>query len=263
MALKALLDNLDGLNEAIQAEYTKTDDGKFRLNVEPVGGMALENVEGLKSTLGKVKRERDDFKSKVANFGDLDPDKARDALVKVEELSAIDPEKEADKLANKKVEAMKTQLAEKHAAELKTSIDKNDSLTHQLEGVMIDQAATKSIADRKGSIDLLLPHVRSQARLKTRDDGAFFVEVIDDHGNPRIGDSNGNAMTIDQLVESMSQSDAFARAFDGSGASGGGAASNSGSTANRGGAKTIRFDDQEAMSANIEDIAQGKVTVVE
>lgn len=263
MALKALLESLDGLSEDVKAEYTETDGGKFRLEVEAVDGLALEDVKGLKSTLGKMKRRADDADVKLRAFGDLDPVRAAEAMAQIGELAGLDTVAAADKRAALKVAALKRQIGEKHAAELKTAGDRIDGLTAQLATVMIDQAATKAIGDRKGSIDLLLPHVRALSRLRTDDDGALYVEVVDENGIPRIGDSNGGAMTIDQFVESMRQSDLFARAFDGSGASGGGAPGNPGGPAGRGGAKTVHVGDQAGLNSNLEAIARGELTVTD
>lgn len=180
MALKALLNSLEGLTDEIKAHYTKTGDGNFRLDVTPTGGLALEDVKGL---------------------------------------------------------------------------------TAQLATVMIDQAATKAIADRKGSIDLLLPHVRASSRLKTDGDGEFYIEVVDAAGIPQIGNAKGDPMTIDQFVESMRQSDVFVRAFDGSGASVGGSPPNAG-TNRRAGGKTVHVGDQAVLNSNLEAIARGDVTVI-
>src|SRR4051794_27617528 len=51
MALKAIVETIDSVPEAVRGLY-KEAEGKFILDVESVEGYALEDVSGLKSTLG-------------------------------------------------------------------------------------------------------------------------------------------------------------------------------------------------------------------
>lgn len=220
MALKAILASLDGIDDAISALYVEKD-GKFILDVESVDGFALEDVNGLKTALGKERTTRERLERDVIKFKDLDPDKAREALAKLEELTSIDPAKEADKIANTKFEAAKAQLLEKHTGELTSRDERIGHLTKTVEGLLIDAAATSALAEAKGSVELLLPHVRAHTRVKEVD-GKFTVEVIDKDGNAKIADSKGTPMDISGLVAEMKESDAFGRAFEGSGQSGSG-----------------------------------------
>jgi len=238
MALKAIIDTIDSLPDVLREHYQPgegANEGKFVLGVEAVGGLALEDVSGLKSALGKERTTREALEKSVVKFKDIDPDKAREALAKLEELGNLDPAKEADKLANTKFEAAKAQLLEKHGGEVQARDERIGQLTKTVEGLLIDAAATSAIAEAKGSIDLLLPHVKAQTRVKETD-GKFSVEVIDRDGNGRIANGKGDHMTIQDLVAEMRQSDTFARAFDGTGHSGSGKQPNSGG----GGASTLK-----------------------
>lgn len=220
MALKAIIDTIDAAPEALREHYTEKD-GKFVLAVDPVGGFALEDVTGLKSALGAERTSREALERQVVKFKDLDPDKARIALAELEELKKIDPASEADKIANTKFEAAKSQLLEKHGSELTSRDDRIGHLTKTVDVLVREQRATAAIAEAKGSVDLLLPHVLSATRTVEKD-GKFITEVIDAAGNVRIGDAQGNPMTIAALVAEMRESDRFARAFDGDGQSGSG-----------------------------------------
>lgn len=220
MALKAILESIDQAPEAFRSEYTEKD-GKFLLNVEAVGGYALEDVSGLKSALGKERTTREGLERDVIKFKDLDPDKARDALTRLAEFEKLDPTAEADKIANTKFEAAKSQLLEKHQGEVKGLSDRNGFLSGTIDGLVREQRATAAIANAKGSVDLLLPHVLKNTRTVEKD-GKFAVEVIDAAGNIRIADGQGNAMTIDDLVAEMRKTETYARAFDGDGQTGSG-----------------------------------------
>lgn len=224
MALRAIVDKLEDAPEALREHYRagtaeEGAEGKFVLGVEAVGGWALEDVSGLKTTFSKEMTERKRLAKELERFKDLDPDKAREALVKVEEFGAIDPAKEADKLANSKFEAAKAQLLEKHTSEIKARDDRNTYLTNTVDELVRVSRATAALAEAKGSVDLLLPHVLKNTRTVEKD-GKFAVEVIDAEGNVRIADGKGTPMDLKGLVAEMRQSEVYSRAFEGDGQSG-------------------------------------------
>ncbi len=227
MALKAIIEKIEDAPEAFRSEYTEKD-GKFVLAVESVGGYALEDVTGLKTALGAERSQRERLEKDVVRFKDLDPEKARAALIELEELKAIDPAKEADKIASSKFEAAKAQLLEKHQAEVTGKDARIAALTGAVDGLTRKQQATLAIAEAKGAVELLLPHVLAHTRIKEGSDGSFSVEVVDAAGNGRIADAKGTPMTIKDLVAEMRESQTYARAFDGDGHSGSGKEHDSG-----------------------------------
>jgi hypothetical protein len=226
MPLKAIVETIDEVPETQRDLYAEAD-GKFVLQVEPVNGYALENVAGLKTTLGKEMTQRKALEKTVLKFKDIDPDKAREALVKLEELGNLDPAKEADRIVSERMAAAKQQLLDKHTGDLKERDGKIGHLTKTVENLLIDNAATAALAEAKGSVDLLLPHVQRHTRVREMD-GRYVVEVVDKDGNARIGNSNGDPMTIKDLVQEMRQSETFGRAFEGTGNTGSGTRPNTG-----------------------------------
>ena len=215
--LKSVVDEIpQGLDE----HYAKREDGKFQLSVEPVDGISLENVGGLKSALSKERASREAFERKLKSFGDLDPDAARSAIDELDELRKIDPSKEADRLAQEKTAAAIKKLTDKHSTEIKTRDDALSRMHSIVDNVMRRQQATAAIAAARGSVDLLLPHVLSKTRMLEKD-GEFTVVVIGDDDNPAV-DSSGKNVTIAQLVDEMRQNEIYGRAFDASGSSGSG-----------------------------------------
>lgn len=220
MALKAILTQEEhaGLSENLRGEYVERD-GKFYADIIPVDGYALEDITGLKTTLGKKQTELDKLKADVVKYKDIDPERARAALEELEELKKIDPEKEADKLANAKLEAAKSQLLKKHDEEKSGLQEKAEKYRAKIDKLLRDSVAVAAIAEHKGAVKLLLPHVRNSTRV-VEDGDDFRVEVIDAEGNVRIGDSKGSPMTIAELVLEMRDSEEYGRAFEGEGRSG-------------------------------------------
>ncbi len=224
MALKAIIDQAiyDSLADNLKSEYKKHtgDASKYILDVASVDNFALEDVQGLKSTLGKVRKELEAEQAKTQAFSGLDATVAREAIKKLEEMKDWTPD---DKVKGQ-IEALKKQLEDKHKGELDTISSENALLLKQLEKTLIESSAVQAIVAEKGNPTLLLPHVMAQAKMKKTDKG-YIVEVVDESGNPAISPASGSTapMTIAELVSQMKTKDAFAAAFAGSGASGVGA----------------------------------------
>ncbi|MEN6306672.1 MAG: hypothetical protein ABFD91_02860 [Anaerohalosphaeraceae bacterium] len=226
--LLALLNQeaFDKLSEPLKKEYKKQDDGSYLLDVGPVNDFVLENVKGLKSALSSERSLREKLEGSLKAFDGLDSAKAREALKKIEDLAKGG----TDDKTKEQIEALKKQLTEKHTGELSQRDDSINKLTKQLEKLLVEAAAVKAIAENKGNVELLLPHVRNTTRMKKLDNGDYTVEIVDDKGNARITNKTGSTdpMTISELVSELKGNKTFAPAFSGSGASGSGADNHTG-----------------------------------
>lgn len=228
MALKAILDAVEGLPADVAKEYKKRDDGKFELDVTPVDGLQLANVTNLQSALSKERENARSASDKLRVFEGIDPDKARDALKKVEQMASWS----SDEKVKQQIEAIKKQMTEAHGEELAKLNTKLQVIGTALEAAKIDAVATQALTEQKGSVRLLMPHIRALTRLREAD-GSYVVEVMDSNGNPRLHGTDGHAMTIGELVAEMKGQDDFASAFEGTGASGTGASGSNGHRGNQ------------------------------
>jgi hypothetical protein len=192
--------------------------------------------------LSRERTNRETLERKLDAFKDIDPVKAKEALTKVGEMANWSSE---DKV-KAQIDAVKNQLVEKHTGE-KTKLEGQlKTLTTQLEKIMIDAEASKAIAEQKGNVQLLLPHVRSSTRMRQTERGDYVVEILNDKGEVRLSPAAGSTgpMTVTELVTSMKANQTFAPAFAGSGASGSGASGGgSGGQGGTGGAHTISAAD--------------------
>lgn len=200
---------------------------------------ALEDVAGLKGTLNKVNGSNRDLSKKLKVYENedgsyLDPQQAREAMAKIQEL-ADNPPEDVKKQFEARVEAFRAQLETKHKNEL-TARDqelesRNQRLAQresQLKQLLIDNAATAAIAAAKGSVDLLLPHVKNRCRCIESEDGSFYnLEILDANGETMYAATSGSVKkaSMADLVEEFKNSNTFAVAFEGSNARGSGAAS--------------------------------------
>ncbi len=226
MALKAVLANLDGLAENVANEYTKNeDDDKFYLDVDPVEGYALEDVAGLKNTLGTITKERKEAREKLKKFEGLDAAQAREDRARVEEMADWSPD---DKVKQLMADREK-QLTDKSIAELTAAEAKAAKAQGQLSGLLVKGAAMAALAKHslvKGGAELLMPHIASQVRLVETESGEMAPRVFGPDGVERISlkpNSGSTPMGVEELVDTMKDNETFALAFAGSGASGSGA----------------------------------------
>ena len=226
MALDASVDSLDAVPEAYRGDYKEdTGTGKFVLDVNPKDGLSLTNTSELTSALGRERGLVASLNKKLAAFGDVQPDQLQDQLAKLAQLEQLDPEKEADKIAQAKVDAQVKQLVNQHKKDIQSIQDREGLYKNQLQKVLIDDAAKAAILNAGGderTIAYMLPEVKRHLNLSETQQGVFKAEVQDSLGNPRIGDASGSAMTVSQLVEEMKAQDLWAGAFPGKNKSGGG-----------------------------------------
>jgi hypothetical protein len=214
--LKVVVDKLEDVPEALRELYTKGEDGKYRLDAD-----GIEDVGGLKSALAKERGRAKDLEKRLKDLNlpdDLDADR-------IAALLALEEESKKGSLTDKQKEdldAFKRQLQDNHAKELGKRDERIKALTTALEEELITARATAAIAGGRGSVKLLLPHLRRQAKV-LEENGKFTAVVIDEQGHTRIKGDKGTNMSFEDLVTEMQDQDDYAGAFDGSGASGGGA----------------------------------------
>jgi len=245
MALKLTLDTLDGVDAALQGLYTKSDDGKYRLDAE--------GLSEIQASLKAANKEAADRRIALDKLKGVDPEEYSRLKAEAEERATKDAESKGqwDKL--------REQMAQKHAADLAAKDNSLAKYRAALEKNLIDAQAVTAIAAAKGVPALLLPHVKNRVKV-SEVDGEFSFQVLDEKGNPMIADASGTPAGFTHLIESMKADPVFGRAFEGSGVSGGGAGA-SGHT-NTGGPKTITRTefDQLGPAAKSAFVRTGVVT---
>ena len=287
MALKAMLDNLDGLSDEIKKEYIAKD-GKYILDVIKSDGLGLENVDGLKNTVEKLRASEKTLQTEVkaaedalkaaqaghkeftAKYDGIDPVVAKSALDKIDEIKNWNGEtkvKEAVQEAERRIEQkMQTKLDEvvkQHTTKVESLENDLTDSQSQLQEAVVTSKIIEAISKENGNVNVLMPHVRNQVVMIKDSHGTWKPEVQKADGTPRIGDSAGNDMTIAQLVQEMKAQETFAGCFTGVNASGSGKNTSSDAAAQKkaGNVKVVNSNDDKAMSLNLEDIAAGKVKV--
>ncbi len=210
MALKLVLDSLDGVDDAVKALYTE-DGGKFRLAVDGV-----EDTSGLKTALSKANQEAAERRKQLKSWNDLglSPEEIQD-LVEAKRKSDEDKAAKAGEW-----DKLKVQLNASHQEELRKERELVAAKDKAIQKHLLDSQATAAIAAAKGVPQLLLPIVRQHLRV-VEQNGDYSLQVIDAAGTQRIN-GKGDPLSINDLVAEMRASEVYGRAFDGTGQSGGG-----------------------------------------
>lgn len=219
MALNLIEDSLDGVTDAMKPLYVERN-GKFHLDVD-----GLEDTSGLKSALQKERERARELEKKYGHIKDVDPEEYARLKKEAEDRATLDAEKKGQ------FDLLKGQLVEKHQKEIEVVTGKVSAMQAALEKHLVDAVATYAIAEAKGVPALLLPHVKAAVKV-VEVNGQYTVQVVDANGNERIMDGKGTPMSIADLVADMKKSDVFGRAFEGTGATGGGAAGSRGGNNN-------------------------------
>jgi hypothetical protein len=237
MALKAQLESLDGLPEALH-EFYEAKDGAFVLGVE---GMLTE-AEKDEELIGIVK-SRDTLLAEKKNlslkFRDIDPEKYAALLAKEEEL-------ENAKLKNiGDWESKEKQLGEKFSKERATWDSDRDVMSGTINELMVKNVAMSELGLAKvipNRTHLIMPWIERMVRVVRGDDGQYSTEIINQTtGEVRVSPKSGSMspMSIAELVEEMADSEEYGVCFESDGASGSGATGTGGT----GGALTATRDE--------------------
>lgn len=206
MALKSILESLDGLSEDVKKEYTEKD-GKFYLDIE-----GLDEHPGV----GALKRAKDHEKSL-----------RQKAEGKVTELENTLTEKETEieglrtgAVPKDDVNALKTSYETKLSTKEAEFNEKYGKLNGLVEKHMLDGKALEMATAISTVPALLVPHIRGRLKLEEVN-GELSISVLDQSGKP-------SAASLDDLSKELLSNKNFAPILIGSKASGGGASGGSG-----------------------------------
>lgn len=211
---KVKVDTLDAVPEPFRGLYVPLPEEQgvgFTYHPEFSG-----HVNGLTTALEKERKTNKEYKTLVTAWKALgdSPEVIAAKLAELQEAATKGKENQPnwDKLKGDLEVGYTKKLTEKDN-EIKT-------MRSTVERHLVDNEATLALSEAKGSVALLLPHVKQYTRV-IEENGVYVVRVVDKDGDPR-GNHSGGYMTIKDLVAEMKSSEVFGRAFEASGNTGGG-----------------------------------------
>lgn len=204
MKLKAVVDSLDDVDEALRSLYTEKD-GKFHLDVE-----GMEDTSGLKSALQKERENAKVLKAAMKQleeqFAGIDVDKFKAMMAK------MDQDGEAKLIAEGKIEEVITKRSEKLRAEFEKRLQDATKQTEAekartakyVQRVLdnnIRAAAAKAGIHSAATEDALF---RARTMFTVNDDGDAVQ--LDNDGKPVFGKDGKTPYTPSEWLESMRDS---------------------------------------------------------
>jgi hypothetical protein len=231
MALELTIEKPEDVDESIRALYVEKD-GKYHLDISGLDKVTEESVRNAVATATrKANKEAQEERLKRKQYEKLGmtPEQIEEAIT---ELQTLREKREEDdtkvKMDKGQWDALKQQMNEKHSVEvnkLKALIEderkKVGELRKRIERHLVTSNAVSAIAEHKGVPQLLLPYVTNHIKVEELENGEFNLKVVDEKGEPLVN-GKGDPLTISEFVGGMQSNEVFGRAFEGSGATGGG-----------------------------------------
>ena len=222
MALLAKInqEEYEKLSEAIQTEYKQQDDGTYMLDVTSVEGFALENVTGLKTSLSKTLTREKEAVKKLKEFEGIDPEKAKAALQKMDELA----NGKLDDKSKAKIEAAINQFKEEATKEIEQAKEETKKWKNSAISAAKNTAINDALLKHKANENLRY-YLEKVIKSELQDDGTIKLTVHDNDENIKYSNKSGSMelMTVEEHVSELKNIDSFAPFFEGSGATGSGA----------------------------------------
>lgn len=162
MALKAILDSLDGIPDALHGEYVERN-GKYELQVE--GMKTQADVDRLQSALTKERGDHKNIKDRIGLLGDRKIEDVVSLLDRIPELEAAAEGKMDDEKINQIVETrIKSKIAplERELGQVRSQVAEKDKII----GDYTTKDRTRSIHDavrRAASTAKILPEAQDDA----------------------------------------------------------------------------------------------------
>ena len=190
MALKYIIDSLDGLDQGVASLYEQAD-GKFRLNVEGVA--PREKLDEFRNTNIDLMKKLDSYKDfDVAKYTTL-----LDLEKRVSAKDLIDAGK-VDEVVQTRIQSMRVEH-EQTVEQLNKQLNKSNK---QLESLLID-SAVRVQAMSQGVIPTAIDDVMLRARTQFKIVEGRAVPHVDD--KPVYGKDGVNPMSVEEWISGLAK----------------------------------------------------------
>ncbi len=258
MGIQAVLDSLDEVPEDMRDSY-HAEDGKFILNFDLLSEHpGLKKVRETANDMDRKRKAAEKLVKEISDkYGDLDPEAARSAL---EELQTAGDKKmidegQVEELVAQKIERMKADFDSQLSAKSK-ALEDAEAITASLTGELADVRiydAVKDAALTKGARKDALQDIQNRAK------GTWMLKdgkPVAMNGEDSIFGKSGEALTIDEWVDTLSSESSYL--FEPN--KGGGATGNDGDSGG-GTFEGVKIVSKDRAGDYLEQIANGEVQI--
>lgn len=257
-----LLVKADALEELPDNVRTYYDDAWKDVdgNAGPEGVFKLRGFEDtapLKNALGRERAERALAKEKLERFEKMNVDPGE--LTELREMK--DRLERENQLARTQFDKQFTEAADQYKNEIKVREDKVTVLERDLRKALIDDRAGMEVRLAGGTEEYLMPWIKDNSEVRLVD-GKHTAVILGEDGGPRLkkgADKATDFLSYAEYVDELKQSEKWAAAFAGAGASGSG--SEPGKPGDTDAPAVIPSSDMQAIGIHAESIAKGKTKV--
>jgi len=213
MPLKFSVESLEGLDESVAGLYSKHTDGKYYLEVE--GAVAKNKVDEFRENNISLKQQLEELQDR---YGNIDVDKYNELLKAAEQDEGKKrvPMEKVDEIVAERTRKMK----EEHQNQVEALTNNNNSLSDQLNGLLIDGAVRNAAVEAKvrpGALEDVV--LRANRTFKVVDGKAV---AHDEKGNIVYGRDGTSPLSPSEWLQSLkSSADHLFEQSQGGGAGGG------------------------------------------
>ncbi len=204
--------------------YAKGQDGTYTVADDHKATTGL--FDGLRKNLTSTKKNltaaqaesasrRQTLESLSAIVGTDKPDELK---TKWDEIQTKLTSGNKDKI---NVEEVKAAIAAEYEPKIKAKDDEIAAMTASLSEHLIDGDAARALAEHKGNVTVLMPHIKNATKVIKTDEGKYVAVVVKPDGSPRVG-ADGGYVPVSKLVEELKANKDFAGNFAGNQNTGGG-----------------------------------------
>ena len=207
-------------NPEIKQAWEKSLEEQATAKAQEATAGLIKKRDELLAEKKQKQAELEEFKSKY------DPEKYQEALdlLKQKEEAEMTLEQRAAKREQELLDNFKnreTELLKKSESTVRSLQEQLEAKDKSLRNYLVEKELHAAIASANGVPELLVPVLRD--KIKVVEDNGEYIARVFDGDTPRVGDSQGNYMSISQLIEETKANPIFGGAFKSSGASGGSA----------------------------------------
>ena len=200
---------------ALDSEFLKSIGLEDESQAEKLIARSTEDEQGLVNKRDELLGKVTDYKGRLAQFDGVDVEEYKTALQKLKEYD------EKHLMDKGDFEPIRQKLLDQIEEGKVNSEKEKGALRSQLENMMIDSEAAKSISEDGGSLKLLMPIVKSRIDI-IDNDGKLILQIKSEDGTPAL-DDKGEPLTLPGLMEELRADESLSGAWPSSGLSGAGA----------------------------------------
>lgn len=233
MGITIVADSTDDLPEGLREAAKVGENGKVTVSALPEG-WGIENVKGLRNSLGSERAVRKILSDKLADFGwklsEAGDKWTAEGIDASSATKAVEAVKSGAVKSSKEIEDYKAELSRAAEAREKGLSAARDRYRSQLEKVLVEQAAATAFTKHGGakSLRVLMPLVKEAAKIEESADGSLRVSIYDGEGRQRFSQksgANGAPMDLEEWVEELRGTQDFKPLFEAKAAGGSGSSS--------------------------------------